>query len=114
MRFIFAALLLSCCVSTTEDFLNEYYLSKDAGIHFTSYQSRNMIIIEYSAVEPTPSLTTQAIDMANQHCNRYRRTAEHVEGKVLKQYGFNEIHTFKCEPVSRTVISNKYNNLEEK
>ena len=92
----------------------DYFLSQEAGLHLSSYESRNMIIIEYSAVAPTPTLTKQAIDMANEHCKQYGRKAVHSEGKVVEQYGFNESHTFNCQPVKRTVIKTQYNNLEEK
>ena len=59
----------------------------------------NLIAISYDAFGLTPTLTPEALDMAINHCKKYKLFANYRGATLPNILTTKEVHTFACESV---------------
>lgn len=80
-----------------------------AGAPVITNSNRYHVTIEYDAWGlTTTTLTQEAINLAEKHCAKFNRTAEHLSSKAESRSTANEIHQFRCK--GNTDIQNNLKN----
>ncbi|MBY6158500.1 hypothetical protein [Pseudooceanicola nitratireducens] len=61
------------------------------------YASPHSITLNYSAYDMVPTLTSEARDMAIDHCAKYGKFANYQGGNAVNPLSSEETHRFACE-----------------
>ncbi len=61
------------------------------------YASENSITLRYSAYDSVPTLTSEARDMAINHCSKFGKYANYQGGNAVNALSSEELHRFACE-----------------
>jgi len=67
-----------------------------AGVHNIYDQTDGSIVIEYNAYGASLTLTQQAKNIAQQHCESSHRDARYIGGKMVSVWETGERHRFDC------------------